>query len=260
MIPVPGPPALLPFPLCLTLPWSWGAAWSHSLSWVPFLLPQLTVWHGGPWHPAGCSWPPGHLWPLSPRGALPGERPLRPLCQWRVQERGHLREPAHRRLPLPLPPGPVRAALLRGQHAQLPARVLRHLPRPAPALPLHRLAPVSVRPSVGVLRGWPAMAGGSGGCWLGPSNLGTPGRAAEARISAVTADRAPCPSPSACQGRASMTRRPEGQGKGPGGRRRPHARTGPSIYLSCLTAEMQADCGLCWFYFHTQLLGKFRFN
>lgn len=79
----------------------------------------------------------------SRRRALRGELALRPLRQRRVQERGHVREPAHRRLPLRVPPRRVRAALLRGDHQELPAPVLRHLPRPETALPLHRLPRVS---------------------------------------------------------------------------------------------------------------------
>lgn len=94
--------------------------------------------------------PPPH------RRALRGQRPLRPLRPRRLQERGHLREPAHRGLPLRVPPRRLREALLRGDHAQLPAPVLRHLPRPAAALPLQRGAHVSVCPPRPCPRGRPA--------------------------------------------------------------------------------------------------------
>lgn len=85
--------------------------------------------------------------PSSRRRALRGECPLGPLCPRRVQERGHLREPAHRRLPLRVPSRRVRAALLRGDHPELPAAVLRHLPGPQAAFPLHCLPHVSAAPA-----------------------------------------------------------------------------------------------------------------
>lgn len=80
------------------------------------------------------------------RRPLRGERALGPLRQRCVQERGHLREPAHRGLPLRVPPRRLREALLRGDHPQLPAPVLRHLPGPPAAFPLQHLPHVSVDP------------------------------------------------------------------------------------------------------------------
>lgn len=100
--------------------------------------------------------------PSSHRRALRGECPLGPLCPWRVQERGHLREPAHRWLPLRVPSRRVRAALLRGDHPEFPAAVLRHLPGPQAALPLHRLPHVSAAPA-GPTQHSVATAQGTGG-------------------------------------------------------------------------------------------------
>lgn len=110
--------------------------------------------------------------PPSPhRRALRGERALGPLRQRRVQERRHLREPARRRLPLRVPRRRVRAALLRGDRQELPAPVLRHLPRPEAALPLHRVPHVSRRPRARGSRpppGRPPRGGGRAGSAWGP--------------------------------------------------------------------------------------------
>lgn len=77
------------------------------------------------------------------RRILWGERALRPLCSGGVQERRHLRQPAHRGLQVRVPPGRVRAALLRDDHQELPPSVLHHLQGAAAALPFHCLPHVS---------------------------------------------------------------------------------------------------------------------
>lgn len=77
------------------------------------------------------------------RRVLRGERALWPLRSGGVQERRHLCQPAHRGLQVRVPPGRVRAALLRDDHQELPPSVLHHLQGAAAALPLHCVPHVS---------------------------------------------------------------------------------------------------------------------
>ena len=136
---------------------------------------QLGVQNG--WGAPPLSLPPGcrvtPSLPLRPpRRALRGERALRPLRPRRVQERGPLCEPAHRRLPLRVPPWCVREALLRGDHPELPAAVLRHLPGTEAALPLPRGPGVSpASPPVLEVGGRSRVSG-----WPSSPPSGRPGR------------------------------------------------------------------------------------
>lgn len=100
-LPPPLPPGLGRGPPPLPLP---------SLPLPPLLPPPLPIPYPPSPHPGHRVTPSLPLRP--PRRALRGERALRPLRPRRVQERGHLREPAHRRLPLRVPPRRVREALL----------------------------------------------------------------------------------------------------------------------------------------------------
>lgn len=174
--------------------------WESRVPWRPHCTsaPGLASWLL--WAAALAARSPG-LGVTSPasvsscRRALRGEHALGPLRPRGVQERGHLRQPAHRRLPLRVSSRRVREALLRGDHQDLPTPVLCHLPRPEAAFPLHRLPHVSAAPAPaellsperrGSLRvptgpcplvrpgcrtGW-LIGGGGGTCTLG---MGDPG-------------------------------------------------------------------------------------
>ena len=93
---------------------------------------------------------------LTPRRRLRAGHGGRTLRPGRLPQRGHLRQRAGRRLPLPVPGGwCLRGSALRSGGALLPAQLFRHVPRPSTALPPHAVPLVGARPHLRARTGSP---------------------------------------------------------------------------------------------------------
>ena len=126
----------------------------------PFLGSHLEIKAFGGAGPAGAGggarYDPASTANLTPRRRLRAGHRGRTLCPRCLPQRGHLRQWAGRRLPLPVPGGRcLLGSALRSGGALLPTQLFRHVPWPSTALPPHAVPLVGARPHLRALTGSP---------------------------------------------------------------------------------------------------------